>query len=306
MPALAGEFTEESFTEMGFEERFKRILPVLACPACKGGLSIEEHQVTCGACNKAYERRNGKIYFRDIPVRSDELDSVKEWLRRKLGKLYYSVGIRVFGATYPFNFQAAVKKFVDPDRMVVIDAGSGNRRIDEKVICVDVFDYAEVDIVSDLNSLPFKANSVSAFISNGVLEHVSDPTQVFSEFYRCTEPGGFSIHLVPFMYPFHASPHDFQRYTHKGMEVLLGSWNIVEQRNTSGPVSLWLVSTIELLAILFSLGSRRLKPFFFLGFCVVLFPIKYLDVLFVNNKHFLSLSPTILTVARKPQEKQSP
>jgi SAM-dependent methyltransferase len=170
------------------------------------------------------------------------------------------------------------------------------------MICIDLFDYDAVDVVCDLAALPFKPCSVDAFVSRSVLEHLPDPEKVVRGFYQCTRPGGMGLHLIPFLFPFHASPCDFHRYTHKGQEILFKDWNIVRQTNATGPVTLGLITGIELLSILFSFGSEKLKPYVYLLLCGLLFPLKYLDVFFVGRKSFLTLAPTIVLVLRKPDE----
>ena len=153
--------------------------------------------------------------------------------------------------------------------------------------------------VCDLHKLPFRANSVDAFVSRGVLEHVRYPDKILQQIHFCTKTGGISLHLIPFLFPFHASPFDFQRYTHKGHEVLFEGWKIEEQCNPTGPITLLLVCLIEFLSILFSLGNEKIKAYAYLFFCTILFPFKYFDVFFVNRKCFLTLAPSILTIARK-------
>ena len=43
----------------------------------------------------------------------------------------------------------------------------------DNIYNLDHMDYSEVDIICDIERLPFKPNSVDVFISNGVLEHIT-------------------------------------------------------------------------------------------------------------------------------------
>jgi hypothetical protein len=45
------------------------------------------------------------------------------------------------------------------------------------------------------------------------LEHVRQAESCFSEMLRILKPGGAIILSVPFLYPIHADPHDFGRFT---------------------------------------------------------------------------------------------
>ena len=117
--------------------------------------------------------------------------------------------------------------------------------------------------------------------------------------YDCTKRGGLGMHLIPFLFPFHASPSDFQRYTHRGLSVLFKQFHVLTQTNPTGPVSLALVCSIEFLSILLGFGSERLKALWTLLLSVGLFPIKFLDAPFVNRSAFYTLAPTLFVVLQK-------
>lgn len=286
--------------DVSLPPRLERAKSALACPACGGDLDFGSTEAGCTGCSKRYAIRNGKIYFVPVPDRRDELDSLKGALKRMLGRRYYSVGVHVFAPTYPFNYARRVRRHLDPARHIVVDAGCGNNRFDEDVIGLDVFDYPEVDLVCDLKALPFRVESVDAFVSRSVLEHVPDPWGVVREFHRCTRAGGFGVHALPFLFPFHASPGDFYRFTDRGARELFAGWRVVEQENLTGPVTLALLVGIEFASSLLAGPRPRLKAWLYLALCGVLFPLKYLDFPFVGRKRFASLAPTLVTVVRKP------
>jgi hypothetical protein len=125
------------------------------------------------------------------------------------------------------------------------------------------------------------------------------------EFRRCTRAGGFNVHLIPFLFPFHASPHDYQRLTHAGAARLFENWQLLAQYNATGPVTLFLVILVEFLSVIGSFGHPRIKAFLYLGLCLILFPIKVLDAPFVNRSAYIGMAPTILTAARKPSSSES-
>ncbi len=242
----------------------------------------------------------GKIYFIESMAAEDALDTIKRRLKGWFGGAYYNVGVRIVAPTYPFDFRKAIRQHCQPDRALVIDLGSGNNRVDADVIAVDGVDYDAVDIVADLTKLPFKSGSIDAFASRSVLEHLSDLASTVRELIRCTRPAGLGLHLIPFLFPYHASPHDYQRLTHSGAASLCPGWQLVEQRNATGPATLFVVCLAEFLAVLFSFGRDRVKAIAYLLACLLLFPFKFLDAPFIGRKAFLGLAPTIFTVTRKP------
>lgn len=284
---------------MNAERRLERVRAVLACPACGGDLSYARDAATCVGCRAAYEIRDGRIFFISVPKRDDELDTVKGRLKHALGSKYYTFGVTVIAPTYPFNFAKFMRRWLDPASEIVIDAGSGNNRLDENVICLDSFDYPEVDVVCDLAALPLKPGSVGAVVTRSVLEHVPDPGQVVAGFERCTRPGGLGLHVTPFLFPFHASPDDYQRFTHSGLRKLFAKWRIREQTNITGPVTLALLAIVEFLSALAGGNRGRLRAYVYLALCVLVFPFKYLDVMFVGRARFFSLAPSFVTVVEK-------
>jgi SAM-dependent methyltransferase len=46
-----------------------------------------------------------------------------------------------------------------------------------------------------------------------ILEHVENPSKVLQEAYRVTKFSGKIIATMPFLYPIHADPYDYQRWT---------------------------------------------------------------------------------------------
>ena len=193
-----------------------------------------------------------------------------------------------------------MKRHVNPAEAFVVDAGSGNHRLHPDIISIDMFDYEAVDVVCTLDALPFRDGAVDAFVSRSVFEHVPDPAVVLREFQRCTRPGGFGVHMIPFLFPYHASPSDFHRYTHEGHDVLFRGWHTIERTNPSGPVTVALAHTIEALATMLSFNVTRVKSIVYLMLCGLLFPIKFLDAPFVNRRAFLGSAASILSVIRKP------
>jgi len=62
---------------------------------------------------------------------------------------------------------------------------------------------------------------VDSILSTQTLEHVPNPERIVEEWARVLRPEGQLLLTVPFMWPEHEMPHDFQRYTTNGMRLLL-------------------------------------------------------------------------------------
>lgn len=278
--------------------RLERIKDLLVCPKCKSGLEWQPEGASCRDCGRIYPVRGGRIFFVGQPERADELDSVKGRLKKAMGRFYYSIGVNVFAPYYPFNLRRWVDRYSDPEK-IVVDAGCGNRRVDENIIGLDIMDYDAVDVVCDLTALPFSDGCIDVLFSHSVLEHLPKPFEVVKEFERCTAPEGINLHLVPFLYPFHSSPDDYYRFTYRGMESLFEKCDVIECFTPSGPVTLLLAMAVEFLSTIFSLGNEKLKAYLYLFFCGVLFPVKYLDVFFIKHRSFWPLAPLFFMVFKK-------
>ncbi len=285
---------------MSLPPRLARLLPALACPGCGGSLDAGEDALRCVQCAAQYPVRDDRLYFRNPAERDDRMDTLKGRLKSLLGHWYYTIGVRVIAPTYPFAFTRRVRRHLDCARQIVIDAGCGVHRCDEHAIGLDLYDYPAVDIVCDLQSLPFKPGSVDAFVTRSVLEHVPDAEAVVRGFLRCTRPGGIGMHQVPFLYPFHASPHDYRRFTHMGLRQLFAEWQMIEQVNAGGPVTLALLATIEFLATLLSFGRPGPKAIVYLLLCGCLFPLKVLDAPFIGREAMLPMAPSLFVHVCKP------
>lgn len=76
---------------------------------------------------------------------------------------------------------------------------------------------ANPHVFADAASLPFVAESFDTVLLLEVLEHLEQPGRALCEMARVLRKGGKAIVTVPFLYPMHDEPHDYQRYTQYGL-----------------------------------------------------------------------------------------
>lgn len=74
------------------------------------------------------------------------------------------------------------------------------------------------DVFGDAATLPFADGSFDAVACYEVLEHVRKPDAVMAEISRVLVPGGVAELSMPFLYPVHDAPHDYQRWTRHGWQ----------------------------------------------------------------------------------------
>lgn len=112
---------------------------------------------------------------------------------------------------------------------IVLDVGCADRWLEQNLgpDCRYIaLDYPETgrymykarpDIFGDASQLPISDASVDVVTMLDVVEHLFCPQEAFEEVARVLKPGGVVLVSIPFLYPIHDAPHDFQRYTAHGL-----------------------------------------------------------------------------------------
>ena len=79
----------------------------------------------------------------------------------------------------------------------------------------------KADLYYDGRRLPFPDASFDAAVASEVLEHVAEPGELLDEIHRVLAAGGKLLLTAPFLWPEHAAPSDFSRFTSYGLARLL-------------------------------------------------------------------------------------
>jgi len=116
-----------------------------------------------------------------------------------------------------------------PTGLTILDAGAGERQFKKfcshlNYIAQDFGKYEgtgevglqtgswnnkNLDIVSDITTIPLENHSLDAIMCTEVLEHVPDPISAIKEFNRLIKPGGYLILTAPFVSLTHFAPYHF-------------------------------------------------------------------------------------------------
>lgn len=125
--------------------------------------------------------------------------------------------------------QRSIPRGIEQVGGVVLDIGAADRWIEKHLAQSTSYialDYpatgaemynARPDVFADGAKLPFKEACFDTVVCLEVLEHVAEPSQVIHEISRVLKPGGLGFISMPFLYPLHDAPYDFQRYTAYGL-----------------------------------------------------------------------------------------
>lgn len=217
--------------------------------------------------------------FATVEVRSDFLNDLKDRVKHRFGAIYPLL-ISLLSPVYEEDPVPQFLSSAPPDAFIV-NLGSGTS-VYPHVVNVDGVGYRNVHVVCDLQALPFEDQSVDHLLSIAVLEHVHEPERHIAEFRRVLKPGGSLLVYVPFLQPFHASPHDYQRYTEAGMRHLFRDFEHQIVKVGGGPTSALIWTLQEWLAMTLSLGSMRLYRLL-LPLTWLLSPLKLFDFLLTRH-----------------------
>ncbi len=288
----------------------------LRCPACHTSLSWDRltSNIPCTACNEHYGVLPGGV---PVLLRPEERERFCSALREDSG------GQRMVQEYHRFGtWRARLRSFVKPPSIVydldtarryswiydtrgldtlILSIGGGPGRENPRVINLNIDAFDSVDLVADGTNLPLADESMDTVTCNAVLEHVRNPADLVAEMARVLKPGGYAQLMVPFVFPFHAYPVDYQRYSPSGILELSRAFEKIELSVLTGPTSAMLVMLREYLRLLVPGGNRRGLRMLLNGVSGWLtFPFKYLDVWLNRKPEAAHLAAAFYYLGRKP------
>ncbi len=231
----------------------------------------------------------------DIRPPGTQQDFVAEF---EQGSLFYrlvSRGRRFVSIDYPVTDVLARKRreLEGPDgtrSYCALEVGSGFKRLGTHFLNLDIYPFANVDVVGDVHRLPFRDAAFEGVWLIDVLEHLADPSDVVPELYRVVKPGGHVLATISWMHPWHGAPSDYQRLSLDSLAGLFTPFHCDEVKVWRGPT----VALLNFLASYFALftftSNKRLHLLIKALLLLPTFWLKYLDKL-------LTKSPTAFALA---------
>lgn len=203
--------------------------------------------------------------------------------------------------SYKFLFR------VIPENESILNLGSGpsNLSPNKNLINLDICAYKNVNVLADVQRIPFKNNTIGAVINIALLEHIENPQLVISEIFRILKPGGYVYTVVPFMFGCHSSPNDYYRWTGEGIKKLFSGFEEIKIGNHSGPTSALLSMLHEWLSLVFSLQNRYLYQILWMIFMILLAPFKIIDFYLSRHPEAYKITSSIYYICKKPVNNSS-
>lgn len=187
-----------------------------------------------------------------------------------------------------------------PTGSMLLNLGSGFRSSPLGFVAIDREAYPGVGVRGDLTGLPIREGTVDGILCEMVLEHVPDATAAVAEFRRVLKPGGRLYLAVPFLWPYHASPHDYHRWTTSGFEREVAGFETLSAGLSGGPTTTLVNVLHEWLAMVLSFNLDVLYRVLYLALMPVLFPFKMLDVVVSRHRHAAKIGSLLYFHGRKP------
>lgn len=211
------------------------------------------------------------------------------------------------------RFGRALSKPARRDGARVLNVGGGGRQfppgtldgfVRQAIVNIDVARHPGVHVLADAARLPFASNAFGGALSTAVLEHVRRPGEAIAEVARVSAPGALIYIEVPFLQGYHASPHDYQRYTSSGVAELLRGFDDVEVGVCVGPSSAlsWVLrGYVKGLLSGFSRHRLRERLAEFVAAWLTT-PVKFLDRIVADRPAAEDLASGFYAFARAPKE----
>lgn len=292
------------------------------CPNCHELLETRTEQLHCKACASDFPIVDG------VPVilPRDSVFSADQILRSE--DTYYSDEAKLSSQS---NFNAKLRRSlpritkswerhglyelvntlletIDDPKGLQLGAGEQPVAIAGKIKRVS-WVHSDVDLtfrphmIADAVGLPFPSGSFDIVYADQVLEHVFDMARAVKEIQRVTRVGGLIVIGMPFLYPAHGIPYDFNRLTPFGLRAVFRETESLLLTRDSGAFVALALQLDNRLINLFSNRHARgvaviLSRFLFGG-------IKHFDRVFKTGRHISSVA-SMLYVGRRIDAELSP
>lgn len=136
----------------------------------------------------------------------------------------------------------SAEQFIDDFDLVtnsarILNAGSNTTRFGGNCLNIDIQMKENVDLVTDMHSLPDDIGKFDAVICNAALQYCHSPMVVMNQFHQVLKPGGLLFIEAPWVQPYCDDTVDRFRFSEHGLLGLLEGFEIVRSGQSITPGS---------------------------------------------------------------------
>ncbi len=207
--------------------RLETLLPLLACPACRGALRPKGPSLSCSGCQNRYPIHAGRPAF--LPGNNAPRIMPDEHISNQPPAEIIDWTTRLDGWILNIGAGGTLKKL-------------------ENCVELEYSIFRHTDVVADAHHLPFADATFDAIITFNTFEHLSDPDRSAAEIFRVLKPGGRLVVHTAFLQPLHESPHHYYNATEYGVRRWFQEFEVAEvtvsENFQPAHVLAWLASEI--------------------------------------------------------------
>lgn len=281
--------------------RRQRLQQMLVCPNCHGDLIWTDAHATCLRCTVRFPLVGGIPRFAAyLDGRTDDADfQAAQMYNSTFTAKLYNIGKKFISSEYAPRDHIGEFLRDAPYGSRIVELGSGDRRLRDDVITVDLFPFPNVDVIADIVQSPFRDNEVEFVVLDSVLEHVPEPHRVVEDVYRILRPGGRVICITPFVFPYHGYPKHYFNISKDGLEFLYRNFSQRRVEMSVGPTSTLVNLVAEYFAVAVSGESKFLYTASKGAALLPTFLFKYLDRLWNPTGWAVRVAGTLCILATK-------
>lgn len=223
------------------------IIDHLSCPYCKNTIKnnikkYSDNSIICKDCNKQLIVKNNiPIFIENYEDFNGNPSASPSIIRERLKPRIYD---------FTFIMTKSYRKVFDvflshckKEHSIILDMGCGFKPFsrlfakNNNYIGTDMSLNSYADAIADNHNLPFSDNTFDSIIASETLEHASDEYQLIREIRRVAKNDGVVFLSLPFVFPEHGAPFDFQRLTKYKLQLLFKDDEIISLLESNNFIS---------------------------------------------------------------------
>lgn len=216
---------------------------LLACPRCKAAVARSGGDVVCARCAHRYPVVGGvPIMLRD-PARAT---------------LRHDLDLPVRPGYSRWKERLILKSLTDTQ--IALDFGAGNQGLDDPcIVRMDLVHGPNVDLVGDVQELPFRDGCLDFVFGGAVMEHVARPHVAIDELFRTLKPGGYVYADWNFLIAYHGYPHHYFNASIHGVRQAFSCFTILDSGIGPGHGAAWAFRSFLQTYLLYFQPQTRLE-----------------------------------------------